>query len=232
MKNLTSYISEKMVYTKANSKYFPKTKEELKEIIEKLVNKQSAEDIINLNSIDTSEITDMSDLFDEMEGLVKINISDWDVSKVKRMDYMFRCCANLEKIIGIEDWDVSKVENMQGMFDGCKLFNQNISKWNVSKVENMASMFYECTSFNQPLDDWNVSNVEDMSWLFSECEKFNQDISSWNVFRVTYMTGMFDNCKSFNQDISKWNVSNVTDTNRTSMFYKCPIEEKYKPKFK
>ena len=41
---------------------------------------------------------------------------------------------------------------------------------------------------------------------------------------------MFDGCKSFNQDISKWNVSNVTD--RNWIFNDCPIEQKYKPKFK
>ena len=231
MKSINQYIQEKLFVKRKTYKYFPKTKEELKDIIKKLVDEQSMEDVINLNSIDTSKITDMSDLFEYMKGLLKIDISNWNVSKVKRMDYMFRGCENLKEIIGIEDLDVSQVENMQGMFDECESFNQNISNWNVSQVENMASMFIECKSFNQPLNDWDVSNVEDMSWLFSECKNFNQDISNWDVSKVTYMDGMFDNCSSFNQDISNWNVSNITDMNRTSMFYKCPIEEKYKPKF-
>ena len=34
----------------------------------------------------------------------------------------------------------------------------------------------------------------------------------------------------FNGDISKWDVSNVT--NNEHIFDNCPIEEKYKPKFK
>ena len=34
----------------------------------------------------------------------------------------------------------------------------------------------------------------------------------------------------FNGDISKWDVSNVK--NSTHIFNNCPIEEKYKPKFK
>ena len=41
---------------------------------------------------------------------------------------------------------------------------------------------------------------------------------------------MFYGCKSFNQDISNWNVSNVSYNHE--IFKKCPIEEKYKPKFK
>ena len=44
------------------------------------------------------------------------------------------------------------------------------------------------------------------------------------------MKGMFCDCKAFNQDISNWNVSKVKDM--SYMFDSCPIEEKYKPKFK
>ena len=42
---------------------------------------------------------------------------------------------------------------------------------------------------------------------------------------------MFNSCESFNQDISNWDVSKVTDAKK-NIFYNCPIEEKYKPKFK
>ena len=148
MKSLTTYITEKMIHTKDNSKqvydYHPETNEELKDIIEKLVDEQSMEDIINLNSIDTSKITDMSDLFEDMEGLIKIDMSGWDVSKVEDMGSMFKGCINLEKIIGIEDWDVSNVTNMLQMFYDCELFNQDISKWDVSKVTNTSCMFFYC----------------------------------------------------------------------------------------
>ena len=41
---------------------------------------------------------------------------------------------------------------------------------------------------------------------------------------------MFLECKKFNKDISNWDISNVT--NNYNMFDDCPIEEKYKPKFK
>jgi surface protein len=66
--------------------------------------------------------------------------------------------------------------------------------------------------------------------MFYGCIKFNQSLNNWNVSNVTYMENMFNRCKSFNQDISKWNVSKVEDSE--SMFEDCPIEEKYKPKFK
>lgn len=210
MKSLATYITEKMIYTKSNTNnikydYHPETKEELKDIIDKLVDEQSMEDVIDLNSIDTSEITDMSGLFHKFEGILKIDVSKWDVSNVENTDSMFKGCINLEEIIGIEKWDVSNVENMEDMFYECKLFNQDISKWNMSKVTNISGMFYCCYEFNKPLNNWDVSSVENMQDMFRSCEKFNQDISKWNVSKVT---------------------------NNSCMFFYCGIEEKYKPKFK
>ena len=64
MKSLTTYINEKMVYNKSNASpynYFPKTKEELKNIINQLVEERGNEG--DFNDIDTSELTNMSKLF-------------------------------------------------------------------------------------------------------------------------------------------------------------------------
>ena len=200
MKSLKSYIQEKLIIKKStNYKYFPKTKEELQDIILKRI--KDGGDEIDLNDIDVSKITDMSELFTQTNF-------NGDIS----------------------NWNVSNVTNMRFMFYRCKLFNQDISNWNVSNVTDMSGMFLTCTKFNQDISNWDVSNVENMSWMFGNCKSFNQDISSWDVFKVTDMSGMFYFCEKFNQDISNWDVSNVTNIH--NVFHNCPIKEKYKPKFK
>ena len=144
MKDLNTYITEKLKIRKTSHsyKYFPKTKEELQDILKQLIKKRGNDG--DFNDIDTSEIIDMSYLFVGMKDLLKIDVSYWDVSNVISTDNMFRGCINLEKIIGIENWDVSNVENMKDMFRGCESFNQDISKWDVSKVTNKSCMFFYC----------------------------------------------------------------------------------------
>lgn len=156
----------------------------------------------DLNWIDTSNITDMSDIFFEtnFDG----NISKWDVSNVKTLDTMF--CSSMFNG-DLSEWDVSNVQCMTRLFSSSKFKNNSLSNWNVSKVRNMTAMFYD-TSFNGDISKWDVSNVELMSFMF-ERSKFNNDISNWDVSNVKDMECMFKTSK-FNGDVSKWDVSNVT----------------------
>ena len=61
----------------------------------------------------------------------------------------------------ISNWDVSNVISMKWMFLNASSFNQDISSWDVRNVTNMDAMFF-ATSFNQDIGNWDVSNVVDM----------------------------------------------------------------------
>ena len=96
------------------------------------------------------------------------------------------------------------------------------------ELKNIIKQKIESEGNNCNLNDIYTSNITNMSSLFEDSD-FSGDISKWDVSNVTDMEGMFRFSK-FNGDISNWDVSNVT--NNTDIFYNCPIEEKYKPKFK
>ena len=123
MKSFKQHIFEKLRVSKPTYTLFPKTKDELKQMIETEIRKNGNK--CSLNHIDVSRITDMADLFfgSKFNG----DISDWDVSNVTNMDSMF---YNSKFNGDISEWDVSSVKDMTGMFKESK-FNGDISNWDV-----------------------------------------------------------------------------------------------------
>ena len=93
MKTLKQYLTERLLIKKSKYNYFPKTKQELQDIIKKRIEQEGPE--VDLNDIDTSNITNMSYLFsrNDFNG----DISNWDVSNVTDMRYMFINCPIKEK---------------------------------------------------------------------------------------------------------------------------------------
>ena len=85
MKSLKRHIFEKLNVSKTTYTLFPKTKEELKQMIENEISKNGNE--CSLNHINVSKITDMSRLFSGSNFTG--DISDWDVSSVKNMYNVF-----------------------------------------------------------------------------------------------------------------------------------------------
>jgi len=147
-----------------------------------------------------------------------IDISSWDVSRIKDFSNMFY--YYFDSVPSIGNWDVSSATNMASMFERAWIVNLNLSSWDVSKVTNMSKMFY-VSGFNQPLNSWDVSSVTDMSHMLS-FTAFNRPLNNWNVSNVTYMTGMF-RFSSFDQPLDSWDVSNVNDM--AFMFVETPFNQ-------
>ena len=115
-------------------------------------------------------------------------IEDWDTSEVTDMSRLFNN-KYFNEDIGL--WDVSNVVNMSYMFMYAISFNQDIGEWDVSSVTYMSCMFHTARSFNQYIGRWDVTNVTRMKGMFYNAWQFNQDIGGWDTSIVTDMSSMF-----------------------------------------
>ena len=158
----------------------------------------------NASTTCTSDITDMSNLFESIDGF-NSDVSHWDVSSVEYMNFLFAYTNEFNQ--DISNWDVSNVKFMNMLFSDTK-FNQDISSWDVSNVIQMNGMF-NATPFNYDIGAWDVSNVEDMSSMFLQAQSFNYSLKDWDISKVTRLDYIFFGAKSFNQDLSNWDIENV-----------------------
>ena len=199
-------LIDRETVTNLTYKYHPKTKEELQEIIIEKLKKNIEEPC--LNDIDTSKIIDMSDLFSsyrdnylyqndiDTNEIIKLDLSDWDVSNVTNMSWMFNGCSSLEKL-DISQWDTSNVTNMIYMFQSCSSLKElDISDWDTSKVKDMNSMFQSCDSLKGlDLSNWNTSNVENIGYMFYGCSSLKKlNISGWDMSNVVNKFWTFQGC--------------------------------------
>ena len=157
--SLKSYIKEQLVEESESDVLRPTRKSELKAIIRHRIEEYGPK--CDLNDIDVSRVTDMSDLF--FSSKFNGDISQWNVSSVRDMNGMF---YNSQFNGDISKWDVHNVESMLNMFNESR-FNGDISKWDVSSVETMSGMFAN-SEFNRDISKWNVRRVKDMSMMFDK----------------------------------------------------------------
>ena len=180
MKSLNQYIQERLIINKNynDSSISPKSFDELRKIIEDRYDKLgpgTKQNPIDFNDIDVSNLDSFCN--NRNKGIFQntkfkhIDISNWDVSNIKSMRYMFYACKELKSVGDISYWDVSNVTDMRSMFFKCEELESvgDISKWDVSKVMYMSYMFWCCSSFNQDISSWNVSNVTNMDFMFHNC---------------------------------------------------------------
>ena len=85
--------------------------------------------------------------FDEKaEGIVSIDLSHFDSTKITNMNNMFSGLSSLNSI-DFTDFNSSKVTSMNHLFFGCKnLKSINLTNFDTSSVTDMSYMFSSCSS--------------------------------------------------------------------------------------
>ena len=154
--------------------------------------------IVNIENLNTSEVTDMSYMFASCEKLQSIDVTHFNTSKVKYMIGMFDGCSSL-KTLDLTNWDTSNVVYMGSIFSGCEELTSitSLENLDLSKVISMTRMFEGCKKLEiLNLMGWNTSNVTDMSAMFWNCSNLKKIFvgDKWSTEKVTESNFMFSNC--------------------------------------
>ncbi|UQU60781.1 BspA family leucine-rich repeat surface protein [Lactococcus petauri] len=175
--------------------------------------------IEGLSNFDTSNVTDMSEMFSAMESLTSLNTSSLNTSNVTDMSHMFDGSYSLEKL-DLSNFDTSNVTDMSGMFMGMgSLQELFISNFKTSKVTSMKAMFMGGDELaHLDVSNFDTSNVTDMSNMFEGVYVLADiEVSNFNTSNVNDMHSMFAQMESLRTlDLSNFNTSNVEDM--SSMF--------------
>lgn len=133
-----------------------------------------------IENLDTSLTTDMSNMFNCTSN-DNLDLSNFDTSNVTNMNEMFRYCTNLTNL-DLSVLDTSKVTDMARMFENCtSLTTIYLNQFNTSQVTTMYSMFSGCRSLTTlDLSSFDTTNVTNMSYMFSNCSKLTTSITIMN----------------------------------------------------
>ena len=96
--------------------------------------------------LDTSKVTDMTFMFNQLPKLSSVDASSWDTSNVTLMVGVFYLNQSLTSI-NVSGWNTSNVTSMQAMFLSAPVKELNLSSWDTGRVSN-TSMMFSGTSLN------------------------------------------------------------------------------------
>ena len=173
---------------------------------------------LNLSSFNTSKVTNMGSMFNNASSLTSLSLSNFDTSKVVDMGAMFNNMSNLTSL-NLSNFDTSKVTDMRAMFAGLpNLATLNLSSFDTSNVTNMSGMFYEASNLSVlNLSNFNTSKVTNMEAMFYNMVSLTLlDLSSFNTPEVTNMSNMFSLSDAYkpNDKLEKIYVNNDFNTSK------------------
>lgn len=197
---------------------------------------------VNISEWDTSDITDMSELFQNATTFNE-DISQWDTSKVTSMKSMFSGAISFNTLL---KWDVSSVIDFSDIFTGSGYNRTLVAKLTTQRNTNGNGLYpnhwglnpnfksildqYACFYKPTTLEILKAAVNEYNNYLFASASNITEvntslfndlNILFWDTSDITSMMDLFSGKTSEFMtliDISRWNTSRVK--NMVRMFYK------------
>jgi len=182
----------------------------------------NVQEIDGLELLDTTDVTNMSGMFNSCSAVINLNVSGFNTTNVTNMSGMFNGCSAVIEL-DVSQFDTTNVTNMSGMFNGCSAVTElDVSLFDTTKVTNMSGMFNGCSSVTElDVSLFKTTNVTTMLGMFYNCSSLTSlNLTNFDTAKVTSMQNMFGKCTNLqNLDLSSFDTAEVTDMN--SMFMSC-----------
>lgn len=107
------------------------------------------------NGLDTSKVTDMSNMFSYCRILTSLDVSNFNTANVTDMSSMFYECSDLTSL-DLSSFNTSKVINMSHVFSGCGSLTQILGSLDLIKTTSLVNMFSYCTA----LTTFTLKNIK------------------------------------------------------------------------
>lgn len=135
--------------------------------------------ITGLDKLDTSNVTNMYQMFSDCWALTSLDLSNFNTSKVTNMGWMFHNCKALTSV-DVSSFNTSNVTLMDDMFSQCGVLTSvDLSSFNTSIVRKMYDMFYNCQSLGKIYVSnlWSTASVTSSASMFQFCFSLSGAIS-------------------------------------------------------
>ncbi len=138
---------------------------------------------LNLKDVNTTEVTDMNRMFQNLKNVEELDVTSFDTSNVTNMAYMFAGDVSLKEI-DITNFDTSKVTDMSWMFYNMKLLTEiDVSNIDLSSAREFGYMFAGTGLKKLDLSAWDVSGINNIPWglIYETYSVEEVDISGWDM---------------------------------------------------
>lgn len=178
---------------------------------------------INMTHWDSSQVEDVSLMFNNTTSLNEIDLTGTNFSKIKSFNNMFRN-SGIKRIKGLESLridsavslDNGSMDQFNAMFAQChNLIDDgfgSLAAWDTSKMKYI-SLFKVCERLTElhGIESWDISSVTSLASFFIDCNLTKSpNLSKWNTENVTNLDGFLRGNEFTDIDLSSWSVSNVT----------------------
>ena len=132
----------------------------------------------NVTFVDTTSLAQFFYRGSTVTSLTKVDLTGIDTSAITDFSEMFEFCKKLTTVIGAEDLDLSSATTLASMFFDCEKLTEPPIKSIPSSVTDINNMYGFCYSL---LEDIVIpSHITDCHEMFNRCNSMTHIHSNWN----------------------------------------------------